>query len=214
MRNDLLLVVVAVTAAFGLTQAKQSSSPVKQPPQPKLSSNHCNDSMFAPNYAAEVGVFESVRWEHFPITVWIDSSTVRDAEEMAGLRSGLSAWSTATHGVLGVTFVQKEQGAQISVRMVDTLDGADGLTRYTVIDRGFVRRATIQIVHSAWLGFSQFVQYRPRTVQRDAAHEMGHALGIAGHTTRPDTIMLPSATVDVPAPLDVNTIEARYCELF
>ena len=213
MRNYLFLVMVAVTSALGLTQAKQSSSPVKQPPQPKLSRNRCNDRMFAPNYTAEVGVFESVRWEHFPITVWIDSSTVQTAEEMADLRSGLSAWSTATHGVLGVTYVQKEQEAQISVRMVDALDGANGLTRYTVIDRGFVRRATIQIVHSRWLG-SQLVQYRPRTVQRDAAHEMGHALGIAGHTTRPDTIMLPNAAVDVPAPLDVNTIEAKYCELF
>lgn len=213
MRNDLFLVMVAMTAALVLTQAKQSTSPVKQLPHPKLSRNRCNDSIFAPNYAAEVGVFESVRWEHFPITVWIDSSTVQDTEEMADLRSGLSAWSTATHGVLGVKFVQKEQGAQISVSMVDKLDGANGLTSYTVIDRGFVRRAIIQIVHSRWLG-SQLVQFRLRTVQRDAAHEMGHALGIAGHTTRPDTIMLPNAAVDVPAPLDVNTIEAKYCELF
>jgi hypothetical protein len=178
----------------------------------KLSGNRCNDSMFAPNYAAEAGVFKSARWERFPITVWIDSSTVRDAEEMAELRTGLSAWSTATHGVLGVTFVPKEQGAQISVRMVDTLDGANGLTRYAVVDRGFVRRATIQIVHSRWLG--QIVQYRLRTVQRDAAHEMGHALGIPRHTTRADTIMLPNAAVDAPAPMDVNTIQAKYCELF
>lgn len=213
MRNDLFLVIVAVTAALGLTQAKQGSSPATRPPRPKLLRNRCNGSMFAPNYAAEVGVFESVRWEHFPITVWIDSSTVQDAEEMADLRSGLSSWATATHGVLGVTFAQKEQGAQISVTMVDRLDGANGLTRYTAIDHGFVRHATIQIVHARWLG-SQLVQYRPRTVLRDAAHEMGHALGIAAHTTRPDTIMLPNAAVDVPAPLDVNTIEAKYCELF
>jgi hypothetical protein len=194
--------------SFAVVASRAQTTPNK-----KLSGNRCNDGMFAPNYAAKVGVFKSVRWESFPITVWIDPSTVRDAEEMADLQAGLSAWSTATHGVLGVTFVQKEQGTQISVRMVDTLDGANGLTRYTVIDRGFLRRATIQIVHSPWLG-SQFVQYRPRTVQRDAAHEMGHALGIPRHTTRPGTIMLPIAAVDVPAPLDVNTIEAKYCELF
>ena len=175
--------------------------------------NHCNGSMFAPNYATESGVFETVRWERFPLTVWIDSSSVRDTDELSDLRAGLSAWSDATRGVLGVTFVQKEKGAQIGVRMVDKLDGANGLTRYTVIDRGFARRATIQIVHARWAG-SQFVQYRSRTVQRDAAHEMGHALGIAWHTTTPDTIMLPNAAVDIPSPQDVNTIKAKYCELF
>src|ERR1700730_17122210 len=103
--------------SFAVVASRAQTTPNK-----KLPGNRCNDSMFAPNYAAEVGVFKSVRWESFPLTVWIDPSTVRDAEEMADLQAGLSAWSTATHGVLGVTFVQKEQGAQISVRMVDTLD--------------------------------------------------------------------------------------------
>jgi hypothetical protein len=62
--------------------------------------------MFTPNYAAEAGVFRGVRWERFPITVWIDPSRVRDADELSELRSGLSSWSAATDGVLGVSFVQ------------------------------------------------------------------------------------------------------------
>ena len=74
-----------------------------------VAANHCNGSMFAPNYATESGVFETVRWERFPLTVWIDSSSVRDADELSDLRAGLSAWSDATHGVLGVTFVQKAE---------------------------------------------------------------------------------------------------------
>jgi hypothetical protein len=178
-----------------------------------VAGNRCNASMFLPNYAAEVGVFESVRWERFPIAIWIDPSTVRDAEEMSNLRTGLSAWSEATGGVLGVSFLQTEGDAQIKVRIVDKLDGANGITRDTVIERGFVRGATIDIVRPRWVG-PQNVQYRSSTVSRLAAHEMGHALGIVRHTETPGTIMLANAATDFPASLDVNTIKAKYCELF
>ena len=175
--------------------------------------NRCNASMFVPNYAAEVGVFGSERWERFPITIWIDPSTVRDAEEMSSLRTGLSSWSEATSGVLGVSFLQAEQDAQIKVRIVDMLDGANGITHHTVTDRGFIRSATIDIVRPRWVG-APYAQYKSSVVSRLAAHEMGHVLGIVRHAATPGTIMLPNSATDFPAPLDVNTIKAKYCELF
>jgi hypothetical protein len=75
--------------------------------------NRCIAKAFTPNYAVEAGVFQSVRWERFPITIWIDSSTVEDTEEMSELRAGLSEWSDATRGVLGVKFVDDAKDAQI-----------------------------------------------------------------------------------------------------
>jgi hypothetical protein len=173
----------------------------------------CSVTAFVPNYATEVDVLGTVRWEHFPLAVWIDSSSVRDADEMTDLKTGLSAWSRATDDVLGVSFVKNEQEAEILVRMVDTLPGANGKTVYGITDHGFIRLATIEIVHSPWLG-PQVTQYRFRTIQRDAAHEMGHALGIARHTSQSGTLMRAIASTDSPATLDLNTVKTKYCRLF
>jgi predicted Zn-dependent protease len=178
-------------------------------------SRACNVGTFVPNYATEVNAVGTVRWDHFPLKLWIDLSTVQNASELTDLQTGLSAWSKATGGVLGISFTTNEQAAEILVRMVDgdKLTGANGKTVYGITDHGYIRLATIEIVHSSWLGSPQ-IQYRSRTVQRDAAHEMGHALGIAGHTTTPGAIMRANASVDSPTISDLNTIKTKYCQLF
>jgi hypothetical protein len=195
------------------TTARADSTP-RRHTEKGTAGNRCNAGMFVPNYAAEVGVFESERWERFPITVWIDPSTVHGAEEMSGLRAGLSSWSKATGGVLGVSFLQAAQDAQIDVRVVDMLDGANGMTHHIVVDHhGFLRSATIEIVRPRWVGAS-YAEYKSSIISRLAAHEMGHVLGIVSHTETPGTMMLPVSATDSPTPMDVNTIKAKYCELF
>ena len=91
----------------------QANSRAQVPPKMGAIVNRCSAKAFTPNYAVEAGVFQSVRWERFPITIWIDSSTVEDTEEMSELRAGLSEWSDATRGVLGVKFVDDAKDAQI-----------------------------------------------------------------------------------------------------
>jgi hypothetical protein len=203
-------------SVFGLKLAGQKSG-TSAPRQDTeaVTANRCDASMFQPNYAAEVSVFESVRWQRFPITIWIDPLTVQDPEEMSSLRDGLSSWSKATGGILGVLFLREERDAQIKVRMVETLDEGEGITRYTLSEGAFARAATIEIVRPRWVDVgSSNVQYRSSTVSRLAAHEMGHALGIVRHTTNPGTMMLPVSATDFPSQRDVNTIKAKYCELF
>jgi hypothetical protein len=175
--------------------------------------NRCGARQFTPNYAVEAGVFQSVRWQRFPLAIWIDPSAVENSEEMSELRAGLSEWSEATGGVLGVTFVEKQYGAQIWVKMVDELPGANGRTRFAFTEGRIARLATIEIVHAHWSGAAA-VKIKLRTVQRDAAHEMGHALGIVRHTTQPGTIMFRIPMTDAPSLLDVNTIKTKYCGLF
>jgi predicted Zn-dependent protease len=190
----------------------QANSGAQVPPKTGAIVNRCSAKAFTPNYAVEAGVFQSVRWERFPITIWIDSSTVEDTEEMSELRAGLSEWSDATRGVLGVKFVDDAKDAQIMVKMVDRIPGANGRTRFPWTDHGVARLATIEVVHARWSRGN--VEIKSRTVQRDAAHEMGHALGIVRHTTTPGTIMFHNAATDVPSRLDLNTIKTKYCELF
>src|SRR3954470_17835070 len=92
---------------------------------PVHSASRCNAGMFTPNYSTETGVFDTVRWERFPLKIWIEAASVQDAEEMNELRTGLAEWSKATGGILGVSFVKNEPDADILVRMVDTLTGAN-----------------------------------------------------------------------------------------
>ena len=173
-----MLVLVAPPGMFGV-QPLPTAFPLIQvnsrgevAPRAGITENRCRERQFTPNYAAEARIFQSVRWERFPLAIWIDASSVENSEEMSELRAGLSTWSDATGGVLGVTFVEKQDGAQIWVKITS------------------------------------------RTVQRDAAHEMGHVLGIAGHTTQPGRIMFRNPMTDAPSLVDVNTIKTKYCELF
>lgn len=174
----------------------QTNSRTQVRPRTGATGNRCSTQQFTPNYAAEAGIFESVRWERFPLAIWIDSSTVENSEEMSELLAGLSEWSEATGGALSVTFVEKQDSAQIWVKMVDRLPGANGRTRFVFTENGSPRLATIEIVHANWSG--ALAQVKLRTVQRDAAHEMGHALGIVGHTKRLGTIMFRNPMTDAP----------------
>lgn len=218
-----MLVLLAPTGTFrvqpsGAAQSLiQANSRGQVPARAKATANRCRGRQFTPNYAAEVGIFQSARWDRFPLAIWIDSSTVENSEEMSELRAGLSEWSGVTGGVLGVTFVEKEDSAQILVKMVDKLPGANGQTRFVFTEHGVAGLASIEIVHAHWAEAGPagpVVQIKSRTVQQDAAHEMGHALGIVGHTTQPETIMFRVPMTDVPNLLDVNTIKTKYCELF
>jgi predicted Zn-dependent protease len=50
-----------------------------------------------------------------------------------------------------------------------------------------------------------------RVVSSIGAHEMGHLLGIIGHSARPDVLM-GTEFIDAPTQMDVNTLIRAYCE--
>ena len=49
-----------------------------------------------------------------------------------------------------------------------------------------------------------------RVVSSIAAHEMGHLMGIIGHSARPDVLM-GTEFIDAPTQMDVNTLIRAYC---
>jgi hypothetical protein len=197
---------------FTALSVAQTNSGTPVLTNPGANNNRCSSIRFTPNYAVEAGIFQSPRWEHFPVTIYIDSSTVENSLEMSELRTGLSEWSDATNGVLGVRFVDNSKDGQVMVKMVDRIPGANGRTRFPWTDHGVARLATVEIVHARFSHGD--VGVKTRTVQRDAAHEMGHVLGIMRHTTKPGTMMFHNAATDVPSRLDINTIRTKYCQLF
>ena len=119
-----------------------------------LQGDDCNLTLFTPNYAGEIGALQGGRWDHFPIAVWIDASTVHNQPEMDGLRTGLSSWSDGTSGILGVSFTGSQATAQVEVRLVDGLPG-DGSGRPVLglttllIDGGTITHALVEIVRTS-----------------------------------------------------------------
>jgi hypothetical protein len=188
----------------------------------------CDAGMFRPNYVGEIGALQGFGWRRFPLRVWIDAGTVKDEEEMRGLKAGLRSWADATGGVLGVEFVGERMEGQVEVRMVGSLPGGRagqmrlGTTDLEMED-GVPVHAHLRIVHATAvvmraLGVNASgLMARGDLVQRTAGHEMGHVLmGSADRHPKEGGSILRQGNLGVlrPGKLDVNTVKVNYCGLF
>lgn len=208
--------------------AQSASAPQNTATTGAEDQDSCNARMFTPNYAEEIDALHGGKWSQFPIDIWIDASTVENQDEMRGLIKGLRSWSDGTGGVLGVNFVNNRIGAQIDVRMVDSLPGGRSsllvLGLSTIQTEGeFTTHASLKIVHPspailrAVGGSANPQMTRALMTQRTAAHEMGHVLmGTANLHPSQSTAVLQqdNFTVMRPSPVDINTAKVKYCLLF
>lgn len=225
-----LIFVMALAPAIGGSYYFNQSvfTPQNGSPVAEQESRECNSHLFTPNYAEEIGALEGGSWAKFPIRVWIDASTVRDKSEMEGLRKGLTSWSDATGGVLGVSFTENRMRAQVEVKMEDSLPGGRrdlmilGLSTIQTED-GVTTGVELQIVHPSpavlrVMGTLANVHLTSALMtQRIAAHEMGHVLmGTADRHPSSSRAVLrqEDLTVMLPSAIDVNTAKVKYCWLF
>lgn len=188
----------------------------------------CSSALFSPNYADEIGALQGGKWDHFPITIWIDPASVHNQREMDGLRAGLNSWSEGTGGVLGVSFIDSQADAQVEVKLVDSLpgdgSGRPGLGLTTLrIDAGVTTHALVQVVRTSpqilrAIGSSATPEQVTVTMtQMVAAHEMGHVLmGTPNrHPSDPSAVLKSNnLSVTVPSAIDLNTAQTKYCYLF
>jgi hypothetical protein len=197
-------------------------------PSTDVGAVRCDAGMFRPNYVAEIGALQGEGWREFPLRVWIDAGTVKDEEELRGLKAGLRSWADATGGVLGVKFVAERMEGQVEVRMVDRLPGGRagqirlGTTDLEMEDgvpvHGHLRivHATPAVMKAVGVDPAGFMA-RGDLVQRTAGHEMGHVLmGSADRHPKEGGSILRQGNLGVlrPGKMDVNTAKVKYCGLF
>lgn len=225
-----IFVLLAVVAALGLRGMGGGLSAVAHGRQASGSASSFDQSAAratqnkraAGDYAANPQLQTLFHWDHMPVRVYFapDSSSTKERVHQALV--GVSEWSVASEGVLWYTVVTKASEADVTIRFVesDTVNPRDsnrvGETE-TETREGRLEKARIRLA---------VADATPEQIAEDAAHEYGHALGIAGHSDDPHDLMYPSTPryyvngVLQPRPermvtlRDLNTVRRAYRELF
>ncbi len=171
------------------------------------------------NYLAAVAGSNLLRWKvDNPITVYVKDGTGIEGyrtEYEESLRQAFDEWTEATAGKIKFVFVTNPSTAQMSVQWTNDLHAPAmtaeaGIARTSFgangIENAEISLLTLDPLKDGPLGKNQLFN--------TCLHEIGHALGLQGHSPYPDDIM--SGTLIVQQGLsarDVRTINQLYSNI-
>ncbi len=171
-----------------------------------------------PNYVAEVRLN---RWPSFPLAYFFDSASfshdlVDDYRE--AVTTGIRRWAEATGNGLGaVVQVDERDQAQFVITFRDVTPSSTFARTFHATGTPFLAGGEIAFNRSHLTEIEGRVrdgelesEVYSRAVAAVAAHEMGHLLGIIGHSTR-DDVLMGTSFHEAPTISDVNTLVHAYC---
>lgn len=173
----------------------------------------CSATSYTPNYAGDVGMTSLYHWIGFPVNVSFVNSSGWSAVKNNAIANAETVWNAKSGNQ--IRFNEIASGGKITVEFLDTdVVSGDAVGLTTVSYRGTeLLTAQVQVAASDILG-------RPRSqkeLNQITAHEIGHALGIGGHSTDTADLMYPyvlSSTPTAPTNSDWNTMRTAYCDIF
>ena len=180
-------------------------------------SSGCTATTYSPNYYTDIltpgtpnvsGNFR--KWTHTPLTMSfkVDSNWTQKLQDQ--FKEGVAQWQAATANGIAVTYVDASADADIAVEFVPSTSlpgNAIGIT-YATFDS-----TTFEMV-SALVQVSN--DLTPDSVSlATCSHELGHALGIGGHSPNDADLMYyaENGTSNTTA-RDLNTLRTVYCNTF
>ncbi len=176
----------------------------------------CSLSAFLPNYAADIdGGSDLRRWDRLPLTIFRKDLSGWSSQDTIAFNAGTNAWRSVSGNVVDFSIVSSETGANITVEFVDrnvVKDDAVGLTTISFIGSRIIE-ATVQVANRNANG-------TPRSqteLNKIVVHEIGHALGIGGHSSKNTDIMfafVAPTSPNTPTISDWNTVRTAYCDEF
>lgn len=135
--------------------------------------------------------FSNLRWNHMPISVYIDVRTAGKESFPLDFKLALDNWKEATNGV--ISFELKEaKDADMTVEWVKKLK-SESLDAAGNTDIKFLNQTSFKILTKADIQLLNEVESKELgdlDMTNLAVHEIGHALGL-GHNDAEDSIMNP-----------------------
>jgi tetratricopeptide (TPR) repeat protein len=197
----------------GLSQIASSQPPVKPDAQPAAQKSS--------DYLADVTKSGAARWsvQKMPLNVYMRPATSVPGFQpqfAAILQECLADWSRATGNLITFKFVDSEPDADIVCSWTadhKSFANSAELGEVELTTSGnYIIGATLKLLTVPALPGATMT---PNTMRSTCLHEIGHVLGLAGHTTNPGDIMFyDSATIyDHRRELsqqDINTIRKFY----
>ncbi|MES2463406.1 MAG: matrixin family metalloprotease [Armatimonadota bacterium] len=196
--------VAQVTPPAPIPEATPTPTPppaaVPSPPSPP-------DGPLVPNYNAELTMAR--QWNKSAVTVAVLSppagSAAGGADTAALVRQAVDLWNSKVSQEVRLQMVNENAAADVTIRWTPFSDlpaDAVGLTEVTY-------RSSDNILSSARVRIQESL---PESYQVQViAHELGHCLGIDGHSQDHDDLMYPSAHLPAAVTVrDQNTVLNAY----
>jgi predicted Zn-dependent protease len=160
-------------------------------------------------------------WKKFPIKVFIDTAPVATAAQLQQeVKDAFETWTRASGNKLRFEFVPS-QSADIVLTWVGSVAGfknpkeageasvdyhAVGSAKRTLQNPGDIKVAHVKLLSK---DINQH-EWQPGELRLVALHEIGHALGIFGHSLKAGDIMYSEKGASELSARDINTINILY----
>jgi len=166
----------------------------------------CSATLYTPNYAAASNMTLR-KWNHLPIKVYFQTSTPIGGTTIEDLvKDGFNKWEDDLSRDLW-TEVTSATGADMTVKVEASAPQTTLATTTVFFTGGTSTLTAAEMTIYTWSSIPQN-NYDPT-----GCHEMGHALGIGGHS--PSSLDMMYYTGNVSGLLttpDLNTLRTAYCD--
>lgn len=176
-----------------------------------------DETLFVPNYVLDLNS-KLYHWDHLPVRIAFDLPTnwYELYPENPTLRTtAANEWNQPGKQALTVVVpITSQYDVRVEFVSENGLeDGRQGLTEYTHDTTGRMLSATIKVA----LYTAQGRKLSAQDLQATIAHEIGHGIGIGGHSPYADDLMYPTLFIGKPqfaTQRDLNTAMTAYPSYF